>query len=79
MYEPRRPQVNLFCTLNPMCHFKPHHPMTQAKNDTMKRNITMTAMACPTERPCVRRALGVCHVAMLSALLRVEARHLSGY
>lgn len=75
MYDPRSPQVNRFCTVKPMCHFKPHHPMTQAKKDTMKRDMTMIAMACPTERPWVRKVLGVCHVAILRAPLNVWARH----
>jgi hypothetical protein len=55
-----------------MCQVKPHQAMTQAKNETMKRDTTMIAMACPTDNPCVRNVLGVCQVDMLSAPLEVE-------
>lgn len=45
MYAPLRPQVNLFCTVKPMCHRHPHQPMTIEKNDTIRREMTMIAIA----------------------------------
>jgi hypothetical protein len=54
-----------------MCQVKPHHAMMQAKRDTMNLDTTMIAMAWPTERPWVRKVLGVCQVATFKAPLCV--------
>ena len=69
IYAPRKPHVNRFCTVKPTCHVKPHQAITQAKKETMNREITIIAMAWPTESPCVRKVFGVCHVAIFNAPL----------
>lgn len=52
-----------------MCQVKPHHAMMQANNVTVILDTTIMAMAWPTERPWVRKVLGVCHVATFRAPL----------
>jgi hypothetical protein len=39
------------------------------KRHTIALDTTMTAIACPTDIPCVRKVFGVCHVATFSAPL----------
>jgi hypothetical protein len=43
--------------------------MMHEKRHTIALDTTMTAIACPTDIPCVRKVFGVCHVATFSAPL----------
>ena len=54
-----------FCTVNPICHVNPHHATKTAKMQHRALEMTITAMAWPTDSPWVRNVFGVCHVATL--------------
>lgn len=43
--------------------------MMHEKRQTMALDTTITAIACPTDIPCVKKVFGVCHVATFSAPL----------
>lgn len=45
---------------------RPHHATATAKMVQISLEIMTIAMAWPTESPCVRNVLGVCHVATVS-------------
>jgi hypothetical protein len=70
MYAPRKPQVNRFCTVKPICQVRPHQAIMHENKQTMALETMMIAIAWPTERPWVSRVLGVCHVATFRAPLR---------
>ena len=69
MYAPRKPQVKRFWTVKPICQVRPHQAMMQENKQTTALDTIITAIAWPTERPCVKSVLGVCQVATFKAPL----------
>jgi hypothetical protein len=48
---PRMPQLYLFCTVKPICHFKPTQAMSVEKRAINMQLITMIRIDCETDKP----------------------------
>jgi hypothetical protein len=51
MKLPLKPQLYLFCTVKPICHFNPIQATRVEKRAMRILLITITSMVCGTERP----------------------------
>jgi hypothetical protein len=51
MKLPRMPQLYLFCTVKPICHFNPTQAITVEKEAINMLLTTMIRIACGTDKP----------------------------